>query len=378
VSSTPASPPPPTTTSPTTTPAPATTARDLAAVRAELQARQAALGDLATRERSLVDGLGALDESLAQLHDELYAAEQRLRALTTEIATLQRVNGRDEHELRALQLRLKARLRQLAVDGEGGAARALLGAEGFTELALRRRLLRQLADNDSRLVGDVRRVEATVAQQRVELRARAEEAAATRQLIADQTALVTVTRDERARTLERVRGERAVIGRAAKELAARHRGLQALLSSLAAEPRPRAPAGRRGMLREGLPWPVAEGVIIRDFGSTVDPTTGAEVVSNGLELRSAAGTDVYAVADGRVVHTGWLRGFGRVVILDHEEGHHTLSAHLQRATVGVGDVVARGQVIGVVGDTESHNGPKLYFELRERGRPRDPAPFLKR
>ena len=366
------------------------------ALRDELRAKQAALADLSVRERSLVDGLGELDESLARLDDDVHAAELRLRQLTTEIGTLERTTGRDEAELAALRARLRARLKQLAVDGEGGAARALLGAEGFTELALRRRFLAQLAQNDSTLTSDVRRVENSVAAQRVAVRERIAEGERTRALLDEQKALLSATRDERARTLERMRGERDVLKQAAKDLIEKHRELQVLMNRIVAEPRPMSslggssstssstgtssgvPAARGGLLREGLLWPVAEGVVIRNFGSTIDRDSRAEIVCNGVELRSAPDTPVYAVAAGHIVHTGWLRGFGRVVIVDHGEGHHTLYAHLARSSVGVGEEVARGQQIAVVGDTESDNGPKLYFELREHGRPRDPAPFLRR
>jgi septal ring factor EnvC (AmiA/AmiB activator) len=361
------------------TPATPTPAATLQALRDELRAKQAALADLSSRERSLVEGLGELDESLSRLDDDVYAAQRRLRQLTTEIGTLERTTGRDEAELAVLRARLRARLRQLAVDGEGGAARALLGAEGFTELALRRRFLAQLANNDSKLTTDVRRVEDSVARQRAELRDRLAEAQRTQSLLSEQQALLAATRDERARTLERMRGERDVLRKAALDLVGKHRELQVLMNRIVDEPRaPAAVAPRGGILRDGLLWPAAEGVVIRRFGSTVDQDTRAEIVCNGVELRSAPDTPVYAVAAGRVVHTGWLRGFGRVVIVDHGEGHHTLYAHLARADVAVGDEVARGAQIAAVGDTESQNGPKLYFELREHGRPRDPAPFLRR
>ncbi len=353
-------------------------AAHLDVIRRELEAKQGALKDLDAQERSLVDSLGELDESLARLDDDRRAAEDRLRALSLEVARLEHTAGLDEEELEALKARLQTRLRALVVDGDGGTARALLGAEDFTELALRRRFLRELADNDARLTADVRRVEASAVAHRTALRDTLAEQELTRRLIDEQRALLATTRDERARTLERVRGERALLRRASQELIEKHRDLQALIGKLADGPRYQPPTGKKGILKGGLPWPVDGGLLIRKFGSVVDRDTRAEIVSNGIELRAEAGVPVVAVADGRVVHTGWLRGFGRIVIVDHGEGHHTLSAHLSRAVVGTGDEVKRGQTIGFVGDTESQNGPKLYFELRESGRPRDPAPFLRR
>ena len=351
---------------------------NLDGLRRELEAKQGALADLAVQERSLLDSLGELDEGLARLDDDRRFAEQRLQALSVEVATLEHASGLDDRELAALKARLQTRLRALVVDGDGGTARALLGAEGFTELALRRRFLRELAENDAKLTADVRRVEASAAAHRDALREKLTEQELTKKLIDEQRLLLSTTRDERGRTLERVRGERVLLRRAADELVSKHRDLQLLVAKLAEGPRYQPPTGKKGILRGSLPWPVDGGQLIRKFGSVVDKDTRAEIVSNGIELRVDAGVPVVAVADGRVVHTGWLRGFGRIVIVDHGEGHHTLSAHLARAVVGAGDEVKRGQTIAFVGDTESQNGPKLYFELRENGRPRDPKPFLRR
>ncbi len=353
-------------------------AANLDGLRRELAAKQGALADLSVQEVSLLDSLGELDEGLAHLDDDRRLAEARLQQLAIEVSALEHAQGLDDHELATLRARLQTRLRALVVDGDGGTARALLGAEGFTELALRRRFLRELAENDAKLSADVHRVEASAAAHRDEMRAKLAELELTRRLIDEQRLLLSTTREERERTLERIRGEATVLRRAAEELVGKHRDLQLLIAKLAEGPRYQPPTGKKGILRASLPWPVDGGTVIRKFGSVVDKDTKAEIMSNGIELRVDAGVVVVAVADGRVVHTGWLRGFGRIVIIDHGEGHHTLSAHLSRVAVGPGDEVKRGESIGFVGDTESQNGPKLYFELRENGRPRDPAPFLRR
>ncbi len=350
----------------------------LARMRAELERKQAALDGLSTAETSLVESLGALDETLAGLADARQQAATQLAKLQAERFALERDAGLDEEELARLRQRLRRRLMTLAVEGEGQAARALLGAESFTDLALRRHLLARIADTDARLVQDVKRVEASALGKRAALIERAREAEELGRLLTAQEALLSATREERGATLERIRGERAILKAAQAELVARHRDLQFVVAKLAEGPRYQPPTGKSGVLRQGLAFPVDGGVVIRRFGSVIDPVTKAEIVSNGLELRADAGAHVVAVAHGRVVHSGWLRGFGRIVIVDHGEGHHTLSAHLSQVTVGRGDEVQRGQTIGLVGDTESQNGPKLYFELRENSRPRDPLPFLRR
>jgi murein hydrolase activator len=351
-------------------------------MKLELASRRAAVADLDNKERSLVASMGELDESLARLTEESDAANKRQGALRAEQAELKARTGLDEEELKAARARLDARLRAMVVDGEGGTARALLGAEGFVELALRRRLLRTLAESDARLVDDVHRAEQAIATRRARLKDAEREAEQIAKELDEQRALIAATRDERHTALSRIKSERALAERAEKELTEKRAQLASLMGRLSEEsrsaPAPARPAAKRGkgILKGRLPWPV-EGAVIRRFGTTVDKDSRAEIVSNGLEIRAEQGAPVQAVADARVAHVGWLRGFGRVVILDHGEGHHTLSAHLERAAVETGDDVRAGQTIGFVGDTESNNGAKLYFELRENGRPRDPSPVLR-
>jgi septal ring factor EnvC (AmiA/AmiB activator) len=225
----------------------------------------------------------------------------------------------------------------------------------------------------------VARIEQSVKDKRERLKQAAMEAEFTAKQIDDQRALVAATRDERRAAIARIMGEKELAQRQAKELEEKRLALSGFVRDLVEDANRRplfAPLHGKGILKQKLLWPV-EGVLIRRFGVVKDKESRAEIVSNGIEIRADEGTPVAAAADGRVVHVGWMRGFGRVVIVDHGEGHHTISAHLSKTAVNRGDEVKRGQTIGFVGDTESMNGPKLYFELRENGLPRDPSPYMK-
>ncbi|RAL23096.1 hypothetical protein DL240_09425 [Lujinxingia litoralis] len=96
----------------------------------------------------------------------------------------------------------------------------------------------------------------------------------------------------------------------------------------------------------------------------------------GLTYRVEAGTDVRPVSSGLVVFADRFTGYGRLVIVDHGGGYHSLYAHLGAVEVAVGQRVGRADVLGVSGESGSLEGPKLYFELRERGRAIDPSPWF--
>jgi len=94
-------------------------------------------------------------------------------------------------------------------------------------------------------------------------------------------------------------------------------------------------------------------------------------LNKGLILRPRAGAPVAAVASGRVAFAGPFRGYGRILILTHPGGYHTLTAGLSDVQVSVGDTVAAGEPLGHLPDA-TDPPPELYFEVRLRGTPIDP------
>jgi murein DD-endopeptidase MepM/ murein hydrolase activator NlpD len=173
--------------------------------------------------------------------------------------------------------------------------------------------------------------------------------------------------------LAAIRGERDLQEAVIEELARAQAELEATIHAL--------PRGeRRGFagLRGRLPPPVARGVVEVPFGKMVNPRFNTVTFQRGQDVRAPEGTEVIAVADGRVVHAGWFGGYGNLVIVDHGEGYHSLYAHLAATARGVGDEVRQGAIIGLVGDTGSLKGPYLYFEIRENGKPVDPRDWLVR
>ena len=136
------------------------------------------------------------------------------------------------------------------------------------------------------------------------------------------------------------------------------------------------PAVGFGKLRGRLPWPT-EGRIIAGFGAQVHPRFGTRTFRNGVDIEAAEGREVAAVYAGHVVYTGWFKGYGNLIILDHGGEYYTLYAHIAEIEVKEGDDVRQGQRIGTVGDTGSLAGPRLYFEVRYQGKPQDPAEWLR-
>lgn len=126
-------------------------------------------------------------------------------------------------------------------------------------------------------------------------------------------------------------------------------------------------------LRGHLPMPV-DGPVRASFGQR----RSDEINWSGWLIGAEIGTEVSAVAHGRVAFSDWLRGYGMVLIIDHGEGYMSLYAHNESLLYDVGDWVHDGQVIALVGNSGGARESGLYFELRSQGRAIDPAPWLAR
>jgi len=120
-------------------------------------------------------------------------------------------------------------------------------------------------------------------------------------------------------------------------------------------------------------WPVV-GVITSDYGWRV--MGRRREFHTGIDISTPYGTPVVASADGRVIYAGWIRGYGKTVIVYHGYGFATLYAHLSDIKVNYSDRVVKGQIIGNVGTTGRAFGPHLHYELLKYGIRQNPIAYL--
>ena len=127
-----------------------------------------------------------------------------------------------------------------------------------------------------------------------------------------------------------------------------------------------------------LPWPTT-GTLMRGYGRSVNPATGVIEPNDGIDIQAAFGTPTRAVAEGIVKHTGYVNGFGLVVVLEHGP-YATVYAHLGRIQVSRGAHVQEGDLVGLVGETGTTDGlgSRLHFEVRYNESPQDPMQWLTR
>jgi len=96
----------------------------------------------------------------------------------------------------------------------------------------------------------------------------------------------------------------------------------------------------------------------------------------GLDIAAREGTPVYATAGGIVEFADWDENFGNHLIIDHIDGYKTHFGHNRALLVSVGDVVRRGELVALSGNTGRSSAPHLHYEIRHHGEPVDPANYM--
>jgi len=123
----------------------------------------------------------------------------------------------------------------------------------------------------------------------------------------------------------------------------------------------------------GIP---TSGTIMSHYGYRVSPFSSSCIEFHpGIDIANCQGHEVYATADGVISRSGWNSGYGITVIIDHNDTVSTLYAHLSESLVVEGQVVEKGDLIGLMGTTGRSTGPHLHYEIQINNNTMDPMMF---
>ena len=126
-------------------------------------------------------------------------------------------------------------------------------------------------------------------------------------------------------------------------------------------------------------WPAPDRFTITSpYGYRIHPILKTKKLHTGIDIRSSMGENILAAQDGKVIHSDWYGGYGKVIMIDHGGGIVTLYAHNSQLVVKEGSNVKKGTVIAKSGNSGLSTGPHLHFEVRENGKYVDPLKYVKK
>ena len=367
------------------------------------------LGTVASERRRIEGQRGDASRQLRQADEQVGDTSRVLRETETAMTREQRALAELQQRRDALQTALGGKREELArllraayALGDDAPLKVVLAqdrvAEAQRALTYHSYLQRDRVLRIQALTAELRQVEA-LEQQIADKRSKLE---TTQRAQREQLAQLEQARRERATLVAQLdqryqdrAGREKALGRDAKALQQLLSKLRAAAAKAAREqaaaarkpattPKPSRDTASSTPLRKavvsgpalqvgGLGWPLS-GSLLAGYGGTLPDGRSSE----GVLIGAAAGSTVKAVADGRVVFSDWMNGYGLILIVDHGNGYMSLYAHNDALLRDAGDAVKRGDPVASVGNSGGQGRPALYFELRRNGQPVNPNSWLQK
>jgi septal ring factor EnvC (AmiA/AmiB activator) len=320
------------------------------------------LGEIERLEMELVKNRDALREVSSQIQE----IEDTIEGGQTRVRTLNRLLG-------DLEDYFIKRLVAFYKSGRTVYIALLMSSDSLMELEKTIRYMSSIMDQDRDVLD---RVEENRSQVERELAGLEENKAALEVLKKARDARVSLLEryiESRVYVLMKARREKEFYEKAVKELKQAAQALNQTMVRLETEEKGVTQLKGLAHVKGQLSLPL-KGEIIADLHRS---GSNPFMHKKGVYITGSAGEEVRSVFPGRVDYSGWFKGYGQLMVINHGAHYFTLFAHLQERTKEKGEMISKEEPVGIAGDPGWNLGPGVYFEIRKGGRHLDPEKWLK-
>jgi septal ring factor EnvC (AmiA/AmiB activator) len=344
-------------------------------IETELSREQQQYREFGRKEENLLGRLTALEQEITKKQRLLKEIRERIGISRIELESRREEVARLEHGLGGVRDRLSKRLVAFYKYAKRAYVQLLAGSDDLDQLRKRAKYLKMIVAEDRRLMGQIAGMQRRYQEEIVLMKDKLTAIDQMEESEKKELASVKQDLDQKVLLLMKIHREKEFYETAVKELRFAAEELRETLLNLSRKrSRPKTGSTSFAKLRGKLPPPL-EGEILTNRGPL---NSGSKEKRKGIYIEAPAGTEVKAVAGGRVDFSGWLKGYGQIVVINHGSRFFTVSAHLSERGKQKGDLVEQGEMIGLLGETGSLTGPNLYFEIRKGDDNLDPLKWLKR
>ena len=379
----------------------------LVASAAPVAEKKAELKELQGRIDALRQNLAKSEESKAYAADQLRETESTISAANRRLRELGTARGEVQAELADLEQQTQRLLRQTETQqnqlarlmfrhylrGDADALQLLIAGRDPNQAARDYHFLTLLSKAKADLIGSLRAAAAEKKRLSEAAREKGDKLAEIEKQQQQEHAALLAQRQQRQATLakvaDRIKAQRREIDTLKHDEQRLGKLIEGLAKLVVVKPQAKAGPVRPGekpvLKNEHIPDPVAaggqfaalkgklrlpvKGAIAGRFGT---PRAEGGTTWKGVYIRAADGTEVHAVAPGRVVFSDWLRGFGNLLIVDHGDGFLSVYGNNESLLLQAGETVKGGEAVATVGNSGGNPESGLYFELRHQGQAFDP------
>ncbi len=330
-----------------------------------------------SRKNTLQDQLRKAEVTLGALQKDIAKNEKALgqsRARLADLKTRQRELEKSRDEQRELIAR---ELRAAYQAGQQGQLKVLLNQEDPNTLARAIAYYRYFYQARNKHIEKYREILAELAQLEPAILRATQELEGSRKSLKKEQQNLVQAKKSRELAVSKLQASIRDKGGTLKQMERDQRELEELLEAIEqAVVNLKMPENYKAFsaAKGTMPWPIS-GRASHRFGKSRNE---GKMRWQGVTIPAKEGTKVAAIHHGRVVYADWLRGSGLLIIIDHGEGYMSLYAHNQSLLRDVGEWVSAGTSISTVGSTGGKDSSALYFEVRSKGKPTNPASWCRR
>ena len=350
------------------------TQEQITVLEADIVATQIRLTEQSAARDALQVSLRNTERLISQTDTQLSNLTVKRSALSQQIAALQREGTELQTQQAELEQAMAMGIQQLWLMHQGGGLRVWLGDEHPDDiarhLAYYQLVLTAQKDTVTRYEAGLKILENNASA----LQAAEREATQQTTAIAGLLEQLTTQQAQRGETIARLNDQLENDQQRLAVLAENKRNLDTLLAKLALAA-PSAPIKRTPFSEatNSLAMPV-NGKPSNRFGAK----RNTDIRWQGWLIPAPQGEPVSAIFDGHIIFSDWLRGQGLIIVIDHGEGWLSLYAQNHSLLRGEGEFVRQGDIIAKVGASGGSERTGLYFEMRQKGKPIDPADWIQR
>lgn len=342
------------------------------ALNKEIAAYEKELTTIGTKKQTLQTALSSLDVSIKRTQAKVKAAQAQIASLELQIQQLSGHILDKEAAITLDQAAIAEMIRALRENQEHSFMETVLADETISGVWDEAAQLAEIQGAMKIHVDSLEVVKNDLTEDKNDTEAKKEQLEQQRRVLKAEEQSLAVTKREQQTLLSETKSQESNYQKILSDKRAAKEAFEASLNDLESQLQytldpNRLPPSGKGILR----WPLDNVKITQYFGNTAFANSGAYNGKghNGIDFRASVGTPIKAALRGQVVGTGntdaiaGCYSYGKWVLIKHANGLSTLYAHLSQISVGQGETVNTGQVIGYSGNTGYSTGPHLHFTV---------------
>ena len=346
----------------------------------EIQKGKTEVEKIARKENQVIKHLNNAELKLNTYRNRAAAIQIEIKGLEKSIATTSEKYTMLKNSIEMNEDYVARRLVALYKMDRLGRIQLLASAETMYDLLQRKVALERILTSDERIQANLLDKQTKLNILLTDLESHKSEKDARIKEHKKQIKLISQERKTRARLLADIRSQKALELAAIESLGQSAKALDQKIDSLGKIIDAGTPRGKISQppfsTQKGLLIMPVRGRIVSLFGSYRNRKFNVKNFRSGIGIQTEKGEPVKAVFGGRILYSNWFRGYGNMVIIDHNDNFYTVYAHLDEMFKFKDEIVETGEVIATAGDTASLVGPNLHFEVRHHGKSLDPIKWL--